>query len=133
MRAPACMPVLRAARCVLHAHACTPPCAGIPPHIDHHDFARPFCSMSLLSEAPIVFGTRLDVVGEGEFKGSFSLPLPRGSVVVLKGAAADVAKHAIPSVPARRVSITFRRIGDSKRPLARTVPFGGENAPVLDC
>ena len=22
----------------------------IPPHIDHHDFTRPFCTMSLLSE-----------------------------------------------------------------------------------
>jgi alkylated DNA repair protein alkB family protein 5 len=88
--------------------------------------------MSLLSEAPIVFGTRLDVVGEGEFAGTFSLPLPCGSVCVLKGNAADVAKHAIPSVPAKRVSITFRRIGDAKRPLARTVPFGGHEQRVLE-
>jgi hypothetical protein len=106
--------------------------AGIPPHIDHHDFARPFCTMSLLSEAPIVFGTRLEVVGDGEFVGTFSLPLPCGSVCVLKGNAADVAKHAIPSVPAKRVSITFRRIGDSKRTLARTVPFGGHERRVLE-
>ena len=88
--------------------------------------------MSLLSEAPIVFGTRLEVVGEGEFRGAFSLPLPCGSVCVLKGAAADIAKHAIPSVPARRVSITFRRMADTKRPLARTVRFGGEQPSVRD-
>jgi alkylated DNA repair dioxygenase AlkB len=28
----------------------------IPPHIDHHDFIRPFSTISLLSEQPIVFG-----------------------------------------------------------------------------
>ena len=28
---------------------------------------RPYCTMSLLSEAPMVFGARLHVVGEGEF------------------------------------------------------------------
>ena len=88
--------------------------------------------MSLLSEAPIVFGTRLEVAGDGDFRGAFSLPLPCGSVVVLKGAAADVAKHAIPSVPARRVSITFRRIAEGKRALARTVRFGGEQPSVLE-
>ena len=89
--------------------------------------------MSLLSEAPIVFGARLDVVGEGEFAGSFSLPLPVGSVCVIKGAAADVAKHAIPSVPQKRVSITFRKTADGKRALARTVPFSGHERNVLEC
>lgn len=89
--------------------------------------------MSLLSEAPIVFGTRLEVLNDGEFRGTFSLPLPVGSVCVLKGAAADVAKHAIPSVPLPRVSITFRKISDGKRPLARTVPFRGDERRVLEC
>ena len=88
--------------------------------------------MSLLSEAPIVFGARLDIVGEGEFEGSFTLPLPVGSVCVLKGNAANVAKHAIPSVPQKRVSITFRKISDGKRSLARTVPFGGHERDVLE-
>ena len=107
--------------------------AGIPPHIDHHDFTRPFCTMSLLSEAPMVFGARLDVVGEGEFAGSFSLALPVGSVCVIKGNSADVAKHAIPSVPHKRVSITFRKTSDGKRSLARTVPFRGHERDVLEC
>jgi|APGre2960657444_1045066.scaffolds.fasta_scaffold06383_4 hypothetical protein len=103
----------------------------IPPHIDHHDFTRPFCTLSLLSEAPIVFGTRLTVVSEGVFTGAFALPLPTGSVCVINGASADVAKHAIPGVPSKRVSITFRRVSDPKRPLARTVPFRGEQPDVL--
>ncbi len=32
----------------------------IPPHIDHHDFSRPFCTISLLSEECIMFGSRLN-------------------------------------------------------------------------
>lgn len=50
----------------------------IPPHTDHHDFVRPFCTLSLLSDCNIVFGSNLDIVGPGEFEGSFSLPLPVG-------------------------------------------------------
>jgi alkylated DNA repair protein alkB family protein 5 len=55
----------------------------IPPHIDHHDFVRPFCNLSLLSECKIVFGSTLKVVGPGEFSGPFSLPLPVGYVRVI--------------------------------------------------
>jgi len=115
--------------CIVNLYECED---CIPPHIDHHDFGCPFCTMSLLSEAPIVFGAQLAVAGEGEFTGAFSLPLPTGSVCVLKGNAADVAKHAIPSVPARRISITFRRTSDAKRALMRPVPFGGAQPSVLD-
>lgn len=50
----------------------------IPPHIDHHDFLRPFCTLSLLSEAKIVFGTKLEPVGEGEFEGPVRISLPVG-------------------------------------------------------
>eukprot|EP00250_Pteridium_aquilinum_P002523 c1274_g1_i1 orf=465-1316(-) len=88
----------------------------IPPHVDHHDFVRPFCTVSLLSECNIVFGSNLDIVGPGEFEGSFSLPLPAGSVLVLNGNGADVAKHAIPAVHSKRISITFRKMDPSKRP-----------------
>ncbi|OAY76360.1 RNA demethylase ALKBH5 [Ananas comosus] len=34
----------------------------IPPHIDHHDFVRPFCTVSLLSQCNILFGTYIKVV-----------------------------------------------------------------------
>jgi alkylated DNA repair protein alkB family protein 5 len=53
----------------------------IPPHIDHHDFVQPFCTVSLLSECKIVFGSNLKVVGLGEFFGLVSIPLPVGYVV----------------------------------------------------
>ncbi|KAK4274518.1 hypothetical protein QN277_017725 [Acacia crassicarpa] len=89
----------------------------IPPHIDNHDFVRPFCTVSFLSECNIVFGSNLKIVGPGEFDGSVAIPLPVGSVLVLNGNGADVAKHCVPAVFSRRISITFRRMDDSKRPM----------------
>ncbi|KAK9713246.1 hypothetical protein RND81_06G014400 [Saponaria officinalis] len=89
----------------------------IPPHIDNHDFVRPFCTISFLSECNILFGTDLKIEGPGEFSGNFAVPLPVGSVLVLNGNGADVAKHCVPAVPSKRISITFRRMDESKRPV----------------
>ncbi|TKY58067.1 RNA demethylase ALKBH5 [Spatholobus suberectus] len=88
----------------------------IPPHIDNHDFVRPFCTVSFLSECNIVFGSNLEILGPGEFDGLIAIPLPVGSVLVLNGNGADVAKHCVPAVPTKRISITFRRMKVSKRP-----------------
>jgi alkylated DNA repair protein alkB family protein 5 len=88
----------------------------IPPHIDNHDFLRPFCTVSFLSECNILFGSNLKIVGAGEFAGPTAIPLPLGSVLVLNGNGADVAKHCVPAVPAKRISITFRRMDESKWP-----------------
>lgn len=88
----------------------------IPPHIDHHDFVRPFCTVSFLAECKIVFGTSLKIINPGQFSGPFSLPLPLGSVLILNGNGADVAKHCVPSVPAKRISITFRKMDGRKLP-----------------
>lgn len=89
----------------------------IPPHIDNHDFVRPFCTISFLSECNIVFGTDLKIEGPGEFSGAIAIPLPVGSVMVLNGNGADVAKHCVPAVPSKRISITFRRMDELKRPV----------------
>ncbi|KAK1417657.1 hypothetical protein QVD17_26789 [Tagetes erecta] len=88
----------------------------IPPHIDHHDFLRPFCTISFLTQCNILFGSNLKIIGPGEFAGPFSIPLPVGSVLVLKGNGADVAKHCVPAVPAKRISITFRKMDEIKIP-----------------
>ncbi|KAF8404095.1 hypothetical protein HHK36_008975 [Tetracentron sinense] len=88
----------------------------IPPHIDHHDFIRPFCTVSFLTECKILFGSNLKVVSAGEFSGPVSIPLPVGSVLILAGNGADIAKHCVPGVPAKRISITFRRMDDRKLP-----------------
>ncbi|XP_073124061.1 RNA demethylase ALKBH9B-like isoform X2 [Henckelia pumila] len=89
----------------------------IPPHIDNHDFVRPFCTVSFLRECEILFGSNLKIVGAGEFSGSLAVPLPVGSVLVINGNGADVAKHCVPAVPARRISITFRKMHQSKLPV----------------
>ncbi|CAA7022108.1 unnamed protein product [Microthlaspi erraticum] len=89
----------------------------IPPHIDNHDFLRPFCTVSFLSECNILFGSNLRVEGPGEFSGVYSIPLPVGSVLVLNGNGADLAKHCVPAVPTKRISITFRKMNESKRPV----------------
>eukprot|EP00959_Pyramimonas_sp_CCMP1952_P021494 453366-Pyramimonas_sp.AAC.1 len=44
-----------------------------------------------------------------------------GSVVaVLQGNGADVAKHCVPAVTAPRISVTFRRMGDTFRQQVRS-------------
>lgn len=92
----------------------------IPPHVDHHDFVRPFCTVSFVTECNILFGAELKVLGPGEFSGSTAISLPLGSVLILKGNGADVAKHCVPAVPAKRISITFRKMDDSKLPFRFT-------------
>ncbi|CAL8463859.1 g3394 [Coccomyxa elongata] len=89
----------------------------IPPHIDHHDFTRPFCTISLLSEQPIMFGARLFPIDPDNQPGVFGgrhckIGLPTGSCLVLKGNGADVAMHCVPCVSQRRMSITLRKMGD---------------------
>ncbi|KAK1604078.1 hypothetical protein QYE76_027751 [Lolium multiflorum] len=90
----------------------------IPPHIDSHDFVRPFCTVSFLSECNILFGSSLKIAGPGEFTGSFAIPLPVGSVLIINGNGADVAKHCVPAVPSKRISITFRKMDPAKRPFS---------------
>ena len=88
----------------------------IPPHIDNPAFARPFVTVSLLSEQVMTLGRGMiwregcDVSDadnrEGE-EATFSLPV--GSAVVVCGDAADVYEHAVPPVTEERISLTFRR------------------------
>ncbi|KAI0497086.1 hypothetical protein KFK09_023414 [Dendrobium nobile] len=88
----------------------------IPPHIDSHDFARPFCTVSFLSKCNILFGHKIQIVGPGEFIGSASIQLPVGSVLLLDGNGANLAKHCIPAVSYKRISVTFRKMDEAKRP-----------------
>ncbi|KAF3790802.1 hypothetical protein EJ110_NYTH15964 [Nymphaea thermarum] len=58
--------------------------------------------VSFLGECNIIFGTNSKAIGPGEFSGAVSIPLPLGSVLVLNGKGADVAKHCVPGVPSKR-------------------------------
>eukprot|EP00884_Botryococcus_braunii_P015043 jgi/Botrbrau1/2353/Bobra.39_1s0038.2 len=92
----------------------------IPPHIDHHDFDRPFCTISLVSQQSIMFGAKLIPLAPGEFTGSNCfIPLPVGSCLVLKGNGADLAMHCVPPVTERRISITLRHMGAAHADLVK--------------
>ncbi|CAN7068697.1 unnamed protein product, partial [Brassica oleracea var. botrytis] len=83
-----------------------------------------FYDLSAQSHSSVSAIYSLDKIdGPGEFSGSYSLPLPVGSVLVLKGNGADVAKHCVPAVPQKRISITFRKMDESKIPVGFTPDF----------
>ncbi|KAL8160652.1 hypothetical protein V2J09_002189 [Rumex salicifolius] len=75
-----------------------------PPHLD-----QVICVL-LLSESTLAFGRTLANDGEGNFKGSLTLPIKQGSVLVMRNKSADLARHAMCSSPSKRVSITFYRV-----------------------
>ena len=66
----------------------------------------------------------IGIVDEGQFSAPFACPLPVGSVLVLDGNGANVAKHCVPSVRSDRVSITFRKIGAKMKMRAFEGPHG---------
>ncbi|XP_020585631.1 uncharacterized protein LOC110028218 [Phalaenopsis equestris] len=39
----------------------------IPPHVDHDDFVRPFCTVSFINKCNTMFETEIQIVGDGEF------------------------------------------------------------------
>ncbi|XP_020593262.1 uncharacterized protein LOC110033570 [Phalaenopsis equestris] len=86
----------------------------IPLYVDHHDFTRPFCTVSFINKCNIMFGIEIQIIGDGEFRGSVEILFLVGSVLILKGNVADVAKHCIPGVSYMRVSITLRRMNEDK-------------------
>ena len=93
----------------------------IPPHVDSGSFARPFCTVSLLSAQSIVFGRKCRILDHGRFEGTLTLPLPVGSALLLSGEAADAFEHGIPPVAAPRISLTFRRLSrETELEFART-------------
>ena len=75
--------------------------------------------MSLLSVQDMLLGRRIAVLSAGEFTAPFRITLPRRSVLVLSGNAADVAKHCVPSVTQTRISLTFRIMPDWARRAVR--------------
>lgn len=88
----------------------------LPPHRDSTKFARPFFTLSLLSEQEVVFAT--DILGSaGIWEGSTLLrvEMPVGSLLRVDGEAADEMRHALPRATSRRVSLTFRRLSDATR------------------
>lgn len=78
--------------------------------MDNVGFTRPIVTVSLLSEQEMVLGEHIRLVSDGVFEGEFRLRLPPGSAVALRRHAANVSRHAVPAVTARRISFTLRRL-----------------------
>ncbi|KAE9618453.1 putative oxoglutarate/iron-dependent dioxygenase, alpha-ketoglutarate-dependent dioxygenase AlkB [Lupinus albus] len=75
-----------------------------PPHLDHP------LSTLLLSESTMAFGRILMSENDGNYKGQLMLSLKKGSLVVMRGNSADMARHVMCPSPNTRVSITFFRV-----------------------
>ncbi|XP_019058492.1 PREDICTED: uncharacterized protein LOC104817542 [Tarenaya hassleriana] len=75
-----------------------------PPHVD-----QPISTL-VLSESTMVFGHRLGVDNDGNFRGPLTLPLKEGSLLVMRGNSAEMARHVTCPSPNKRVSITFFKL-----------------------
>ncbi|KAH0660007.1 hypothetical protein KY289_028755 [Solanum tuberosum] len=75
-----------------------------PPHLD-----QPVSTL-LLSESMMAFGRALVSDSDGNYKGSFMLSLKQGSLLIMRGNSADMARHALCSSASKRVAITFFKV-----------------------
>uniref|UniRef100_A0A1J3HKV7 Isopenicillin N synthase-like Fe(2+) 2OG dioxygenase domain-containing protein n=1 Tax=Noccaea caerulescens TaxID=107243 RepID=A0A1J3HKV7_NOCCA len=103
-----------------------------PPHVD-----QPISTL-VLSESTMVFGHRLGVDNDANFRGSLTLPLKQGSLLVMRGNSADMARHVMCPSPNKRVAITFFKL----KPVSGKVqppptlwrsppPYGMVRAPLV--
>jgi alkylated DNA repair protein alkB family protein 8 len=87
----------------------------IPPHVDNPAFDRPIVTVSLGSTQNMTLW-RASGASTEDARATDDRPnvveLPKRSCVVLSGDAADVFEHAVPPVTEKRISLTFRRLGD---------------------
>ncbi|KAG7557810.1 hypothetical protein ISN44_As11g037550 [Arabidopsis suecica] len=75
-----------------------------PPHLE-----QPISTL-VLSESTMAYGRILSSDNEGNFRGPLTLSLKQGSLLVMRGNSADMARHVMCPSKNKRVSITFFRI-----------------------
>ncbi|XP_038896503.1 RNA demethylase ALKBH10B [Benincasa hispida] len=75
-----------------------------PPHLE-----QPISTL-FLSESTMAFGRSIVSDNEGNYKGPLMLSLKEGSLLVMRGNSADVARHVMCASPNKRVTITFFRV-----------------------
>lgn len=90
-----------------------------PPHLD-----QPISSL-LLSDSTMVFGRFLVSDNEGNYKGPLMLPLKEGSLLVMRGNSADMARHVTCPSPNKRVTITFFRVRPDSNQGQPSSPLSG--------
>ncbi|XP_073100601.1 RNA demethylase ALKBH10B-like, partial [Elaeis guineensis] len=97
------------------------------PHMWPPWYGRPVCTL-FLTECGIVFGR---VVGgdRGDYRGSLKLSVSAGSLLVMQGKSADLAKHAIPSLCKQRILLTFGKSQPKKTFPSEGMRFPSSSAP----
>ncbi|XP_017699280.1 RNA demethylase ALKBH10B-like isoform X2 [Phoenix dactylifera] len=97
------------------------------PHMRPPWYGRPVCTL-FLTECDIVFGR---VVGgdRGDYRGSLKLSLAAGSLLVMQGKSADLAKHAIPSLRKQCVLLSFGKSQPKKAFTSEGMRFPSSSAP----
>ncbi|KAI5396984.1 RNA demethylase ALKBH10B isoform X1 [Lathyrus oleraceus] len=71
-------------------------------------FGRPVY-MLFLTECDMTFGRTIVPDHHGDYRGNVKLSLVPGSLLVMQGKSADIAKHAIPSIQKQRIVVTFTK------------------------
>ncbi|KAJ7972842.1 2OG-Fe(II) oxygenase family oxidoreductase [Quillaja saponaria] len=95
-----------------------------PPHLD-----QPVSTL-LLSESSMAFGRTLVSDTDGNYQGPLMLLLKKGSLLVMRGNSADMARHVMCPSSNRRVSITFFRVRpDSNQVQPPTSPVTNAMTP----
>ncbi|RZS06414.1 hypothetical protein BHM03_00037081 [Ensete ventricosum] len=81
-----------------------------PPHLD-----TPISTL-LLSDTTMAFGRSLVSDHEGNYKGPLTLSINQGSLLVMRGNSADMARHVVCASPNRRIIITFVKVRAASHP-----------------
>ncbi|CAN6285002.1 unnamed protein product [Urochloa humidicola] len=102
-------------------------------------YGRPLC-MLCLSDCDMVFGRAISGGERGEHRGPLMLSLTTGSLLLLEGQSADLAKRAIPAARNQRIILSFGKSvarkhipAESARftpPLTPPMPWGPSSRPA---
>ncbi|XP_076915074.1 RNA demethylase ALKBH10B-like isoform X2 [Bidens hawaiensis] len=79
-----------------------------PPHLE-----QPILTL-VLSESTMAFGRSLVCDNDGNYRGPLMLSLKEGSLLVMRGNSADMARHAMCQSPTKRISVTFFKVREDK-------------------
>ncbi|EFJ14123.1 hypothetical protein SELMODRAFT_446040 [Selaginella moellendorffii] len=74
----------------------------LPPQTNSQEFDQPFCIITLQSDCSMVFGRFISMESPREFRGQFRISASIGSVIVLQGNSAKLARYAVPALPTKR-------------------------------
>ncbi|XP_058078170.1 RNA demethylase ALKBH10B-like [Magnolia sinica] len=88
----------------------------LQPHLYPPWYGRPICVLPL-TECDAVFGKVIGLDHPGDYRGSLKLSLAAGSLLVIQGKSADIARHAISSMRKQRILVTFTKSQPKKAPL----------------